>query len=161
MWIDHRLFFRRSRKGRLRSVCYRRLVLAVLPRMRLSSRPQPIGDEDRMKRVTIPDKSGTSCYHLVTRLMTATGLLRVVPTSYKPIIYTGCSWQVATVELQCCHQLVNNSYVQTISDLLEQLVASLLASSTLLQDDSNLFQTTGNKQCERIFVGKWDFLDTL
>jgi uncharacterized membrane protein YqaE (UPF0057 family) len=31
--------------------------------------------------------------------------------------------------------------VQTISDLLEQLVASLLASSTLLQDDNNLFQT--------------------
>jgi hypothetical protein len=32
-------------------------------------------------------------------------------------------------------------YMQTISDLLEQLVASLLASSTLLQDDNNLFQT--------------------
>jgi hypothetical protein len=31
--------------------------------------------------------------------------------------------------------------VQTISDLLEQLVASLSASSTLLQDDHNLFQT--------------------
>jgi hypothetical protein len=31
--------------------------------------------------------------------------------------------------------------MQTISDLLEQLVASLLASSTLLQDDNNLFQT--------------------
>jgi hypothetical protein len=28
-----------------------------------------------------------------------------------------------------------------ISDLLEQIVASLLASSTLLQDDNNLFQT--------------------
>ena len=31
--------------------------------------------------------------------------------------------------------------MQTISDLLEQLVASLLASSTLLQADNNLFQT--------------------
>ena len=40
---------------------------------------------------SLPDKSGTSCYHLVTRLMMATGLLRGVPTSYKPIIYTGCS----------------------------------------------------------------------
>jgi hypothetical protein len=39
---------------------------------------------------------------------------------------------------------------------LEQLVASLLASSTLLQDDNNLFQTsqptTGNKQCEHILL---------
>jgi hypothetical protein len=26
------------------------------------------------------DKSGTSCYHLVTRLMTVTDLLQVVPT---------------------------------------------------------------------------------
>jgi uncharacterized protein YaaN involved in tellurite resistance len=33
------------------------------------------------------------------------------------------------------------SRLQTISDLLEQLVASLLASSTSLQDDNNLFQT--------------------
>ena len=36
----------------------------------------------------------------------------------------------------CREQL---SRVQTISDLLEQLVASLLASSILLQDDNNLF----------------------
>ena len=33
----------------------------------------------------------------------------------------------------CCHQLVNNVFsLQTISNLLEQLVASLLASSALL-----------------------------
>jgi hypothetical protein len=90
---------------------------------------------------SLPDKSGTSCYHLVvTRLMTATGLLRVVPTSYKPIIYTGCSWQVAS-NFCVAINLLTTCYVQTISDLLEQLVASLLASSTLLQDDSNLFQT--------------------
>ncbi|CAB4019555.1 coatomer subunit alpha-like, partial [Paramuricea clavata] len=62
------------------------------------------------------DKSGTSCYHLVTRLMTVTDLLQVVPTR---LIYR----------------------LFTISDLLEQLVASLLASSILLQDDNNLFQT--------------------
>jgi hypothetical protein len=41
-----------------------------------------------------------------------------------------------------CHQLT--CYVQTISNLLEQLVASLLASSTLLQDDNILFQTCRN-----------------
>ena len=44
-----------------------------------------------------------------------------------------------------CYELVviillTTSYVQTISDLLEQLVASLSASSTLLQGN-NLFQT--------------------
>jgi hypothetical protein len=44
-----------------------------------------------------------------------------------------------------CYELVvinlsTTCYVQTISDLLEQLVASLLASSALLQDDNNLFQ---------------------
>ena len=40
-------------------------------------------------------------------------------------------------------------YVQTISDLLEQLVASLLASTTLLQDGNRLFQD-GNRltSCE-------------
>ena len=37
--------------------------------------------------------------------------------------------------------LLTTCYVQTTPDLLEQLVASLLASSTLLQDDNNLFQT--------------------
>ena len=67
-----------------------------------------------------------------------TDLLQVVPSRLI---------QAVSNELlrACCHQLVNNllptCYVQTISDLLEQLVASLLASSTLLQDDTNLFQT--------------------
>jgi hypothetical protein len=47
------------------------------------------------------DKSGTSCYHLVTKLMTVTDLLQVVPT--KPI-------QAVRNKLlrACCHQLVNN-----------------------------------------------------
>ena len=40
--------------------------------------------------------------------------------------------------------MITTCYVQTISDLLEQLVASLLPSSTLLQDDNNLFQTFHN-----------------
>jgi hypothetical protein len=49
--------------------------------------------------------------------------------------------------------------MQTISDLLEQLVASLLAPSTLLQDDNNLFQTCNNwetKQCEHILLTSWE-----
>jgi hypothetical protein len=37
--------------------------------------------------------------------------------------------------------LSSTCYVQMISDLLEQLVESLLASSTLFQDDNDLFQT--------------------
>jgi hypothetical protein len=83
--------------------------------------------------------SGTSCYHLVTRLMTVTDLLQVVPTRLIQAVRN-------KLLRACCHQLVNNllrADDETISDLLEQLVASLLASSTLLQDDNknSLFQT--------------------
>ena len=77
------------------------------------------------------DKSGTSCYHLVTRLMTVTDLLQVVPTRLIPAVRN-------KLLRACCHQLVNN-LLRDISDLLEQLVASLLASSILLEDDNNLF----------------------
>ena len=48
-----------------------------------------------------------------------------VTSSYEPVVVN----------------LLTTCYVQTISILLEQLVVSLLASSTLLQDDNNLFQT--------------------
>jgi hypothetical protein len=47
------------------------------------------------------DKSGTSCYHLVTRLMTVTDLLQVVPTR---LIKAVCNKLLRA----CCHQLVNN-----------------------------------------------------
>ena len=77
------------------------------------------------------DKSGTSCYHLVTRLMTVINLLQVVPTR----LVQGVRNKLLRA---CCHQPANNLLR---ADLLEQLVASLLASSTLLQDDNNLFQT--------------------
>jgi hypothetical protein len=73
------------------------------------------------------------CYHLLTRLMTLTDLIQVVPTR---TIYNFCDKT---------SQLVNNLlYLYLISDLLEQrfeLHGSLLVSSTLLQDDKNLFQT--------------------
>jgi hypothetical protein len=77
--------------------------------------------------------SGTSCYHLVTRLTMETNLLQVVPT--RPIQTVTSCYELVVVNL------LTTCYVQTISDLLEQLVASLLASSTLSQDDNNLFQT--------------------
>jgi flagellar biosynthesis component FlhA len=67
--------------------------------------------------------------------MTVTDLLQVVPTRLIQAVRN-------KLLRACCRQLVNKTcYVQTISDLLEQLVASLFASSTLLQDDNNLFQT--------------------
>ena len=47
------------------------------------------------------DKSGKSCYHLVTRLMTVTDLLQVVLTR---LIQTVLSKLLRA----CCHQLVNN-----------------------------------------------------
>jgi hypothetical protein len=77
-------------------------------------------------------------------------LFPVVVTSLKQIVIicykidddnslaTSCSNK--TVRNKLLYELVvinllTTCYVQTISDLLEQLVASLLASSTLLQDD--------------------------
>ena len=47
------------------------------------------------------DKSGTSCYHLVTRLMMVTDFLQVVP---KRLIQSVRNKLLRA----CCHQLVNN-----------------------------------------------------
>jgi hypothetical protein len=47
------------------------------------------------------DKSETSCYHLVTRLMTVTDLLQVVPTRLIQAVRN-------KLLRACCHQLVNN-----------------------------------------------------
>ena len=63
------------------------------------------------------DKSGTSCNYLVTRLMTVTDLLLVVLTRQQRRFIT------------TCYGLVVISLL-TISNLLEQLVAGLLSSST-------------------------------
>ena len=70
------------------------------------------------------------------------------------IFATSCSNKTI---ISGCYQLVVINFIttvmQTISDLLEQLITSLFASSILLQDNNNLFQSpdlsiTGNKQCE-------------
>ena len=82
------------------------------------------------------DKSGTSCYHLViTRLMMVTDLLQIVPTQLIQAVRN-------KLLQACCRQFVNNLLrANDISlGLLEQLDASLLTSSTLLEDDNNLFQ---------------------
>jgi hypothetical protein len=76
-----------------------------------------------------------SCFHLVKRLTDGNRL--ATSRSNKTSSNTSCS----TSRYELVALLPSTCYVQTISDLLEQLVASLLASSTLLQDDNNLFQT--------------------
>jgi hypothetical protein len=65
------------------------------------------------------DKSGTSCYHLVTRLMTITDLLQVVPARLIQAVRN-------KLLRACCHQLVNNllraDYVRlVVSDLIVTL----------------------------------------
>ena len=70
-------------------------------------------------------------------------LVRTTCASYKMI--TTCYQQVVII-LSC--------YVQTISDLLEQLVASLSASSTLLQDDNNLFQICQQLRTSRANISR-------
>ena len=45
------------------------------------------------------DKSGTSCYHLVTRLMTVTDFLQVVPTRLVQAVRN-------KLLRACCHQLL-------------------------------------------------------
>jgi hypothetical protein len=47
------------------------------------------------------DKSGTSCYHLVTSLMTVTDLLQVVPTRLIQAVRN-------KLLRACCHQLVDD-----------------------------------------------------
>jgi hypothetical protein len=88
------------------------------------------------------DKCGTSCYHLVTRLMTVTDLRQVVPTGLIQAVFVTSCYELVVINL------LTTCYVQTISDLLDQLVASLSASSTLFSDLS----TAGNKQCEHILL---------
>ena len=46
------------------------------------------------------DKSGTSCYHRVTRLMTVTDLLQIVPTNIQAVRNK--------LLRACCHRLFNN-----------------------------------------------------
>jgi hypothetical protein len=80
------------------------------------------------------DKSETSCYRLVSSLMTVTDLLQVVPTRLAQAVRN-------KLLRACCHQLVTCRRYQTCST---QLVANLLASSTLLEVVNSLFQACYN-----------------
>ena len=70
----------------------------------------------------VVDKSGTSCYHFVTRLMTATDSQQVVPTNLISSSRNNDDKLVPT----CHEQPVFNSPVG-----ISLVVASLLPSSTL------------------------------
>jgi hypothetical protein len=83
------------------------------------------------------DKSGTSCYHLVTRLMTVTDLLQVVPTRLIQAVRN-------KLPRACCHQLVN-----------KLLRADDIGVSTSLQDDNNLFQTTQQRGTSSANTSCW------
>ncbi len=61
-----------------------------------------------------------------------TDVLQVVPARLKQAVRN-------KLQQACCHQLVNNGF-QTISHFLERLDASVLASTTLLQDNNNYFK---------------------
>jgi hypothetical protein len=89
------------------------------------------------------DKSGTSCYHLVTRLMTVIDLLQVVATRLIHAVRN-------KLLRACCHQLVNNLLrADDIRLVDKQFVASLLASSTLLQNETcqQLGTSSANRSC--------------
>ena len=76
------------------------------------------------------DKSGTSCYHPVTCLMTVTDLLQAVPTRLTQV-------RRNKLPRACCHQLANNLWhtddIRRVGTLkLLRLASLLVASSTLL-----------------------------
>ena len=95
----------------------------------------------------VVDKSGTSCYHLVTRLMRPTDSQQVVPTilissarnklltSYGSNLRTACISLVGTT----CSKSV------TVINLVKRLITTC----------SRLVATTGNKQCEHILISAW------
>ena len=89
------------------------------------------------------DKSGTSCYHLVTRLITVTDLLQVV-------IPTRLLQAVRNKLLRaCCHQHVNNLLsahdIRLVGTACYESVG--LINLVISQDDNNLFQT-----CQQLLV---------
>ena len=83
--------------------------------------------------------------------MTVTNLSQVVPTRLLQGVRT-------KLLRACCHQLANNLLR---ADLLKQLVANLPASSTLLQDYNNLFQTCNSLEQAVNTCNKLDALSHL
>ena len=95
----------------------------------------------------------TACYKLSTSLEQAVNNLWQAcwycQTCVTRLFQQGCYSHDTTILLQpCVVNLVTSCYIMTVSDLLEQLVTSLIMPSSLLQVVNSLFQTCFNKQCE-------------
>jgi hypothetical protein len=80
------------------------------------------------------DKSGTSCYHLVTRLMTVTDLLQVVPTR---LIQAVRNKLLRT----CCHQLLTWREYQTCWDNLLRVCWPHQSRYKMITSLEQVFQT--------------------
>ena len=82
------------------------------------------------------DKSGTSCYHFVTRPIMVTDVSQTIPTIPKPAVRTSC-------------------YEHIVINLLRADVG-LLASSTLLQDDNWFYRQQLGEKCPWMrFILTW------
>jgi hypothetical protein len=93
------------------------------------------------------DKSGTSFYRLVTRLMRPIDSQQVVPTS---LISSAHDNKLMTTSSS---QLVTNSLY--ILALLYQVCYSHQSCNKVVTTCSRLLTTTGNKQCEHILTSAW------
>jgi hypothetical protein len=98
------------------------------------------------------DKSETSCYHLVTRLMTVTDLLQVAPARLIHAVRN-------KLLRACCHQLVNNLLraddIRLVGETCCESVG-LINFVTRWQQLVSDLSTTGNKQCEHILLTNWE-----
>jgi hypothetical protein len=81
------------------------------------------------------DKSGTSCYHLVTRLMTVTDLLQVIPTRLTQAVRN-------KLLRACCHQRVTCRRYQTCWNKMLRADDIRLVNNLLRADDIRLVGTT-------------------
>jgi hypothetical protein len=98
----------------------------------------------------VADKSGTTCYHLVTRLTRPTDSQQVVPTSLissaRNMLLTSW-WQHARSNLlrTACISRVGT----TCSNYRHQPCNKVITTCC------RLVTTTGNKQCEHILISAW------
>ena len=88
----------------------------------------------------------TSCQQVWNKLLTTCNKFVDIVRLVTRLFQQGCYNHDITILLQpCVVNLVTSCCVMTVSDLLEQLVTSLIMPSSLLQVVNNLFQTCYNK----------------
>jgi hypothetical protein len=96
------------------------------------------------------DKSGTSCYHLVTRLMTVTDLLQVVPTRLIQAVRN-------KLLRACSHQLVTCRRYQTCWNNLLRVCWPHQPCYKMITTCARLVNNYRNKQCEHISLTSCEF----